>query len=163
MTVFRTIRAALVIATIVLTGCATSRSELRLIAPSASLPVAALHDAPIAVIRSVKDVRRFALAPSDPSTPSLGFEGAEKATAEVRSRAIGRKRNTFGMAMGDVLLQEGQTVDALVRDALTSALRDNGFNVLASGNGTPPKLEIDVQITTFWSWITAAATRLPSG
>ena len=34
----------------------------------------------------------------------LGFEGSAKSTAEIKARAIGRKRNGFGKALGDVLI-----------------------------------------------------------
>jgi hypothetical protein len=143
----------LLFSAVVLGGCATSRSELRLSTPTAA-PAAPLRaDAPVAVIRTVRDERRFELAPDDPGVPSLGFEGAEKATAEVKLRAIGRKRNTFGKALGDVLLQEGQTVESLVRDTLASALRENGYNVQGDNAGVAPRLQIDARIRRFWSWI----------
>ena len=133
-------------------GCATSRSELQL--PSAAAASAAVAaDAPVAVIRSVKDERTFEQAPDEPSTPSLGFEGATQATAEAKLRAIGRKRNTFGQALGDIFLQEGQTVETVVRDSLTQTLAAAGYNVRSEAPPGAQALVVDVRIKKFWAWM----------
>ena len=59
-----------------LTGCATSRSELKLSAPT---PVAAAGPAKGAVfIRTVSDQRAFQQAPSDPEYSIARFEGATR-------------------------------------------------------------------------------------
>jgi uncharacterized lipoprotein YajG len=153
MSIQRVFTAVLLSALAVLAGCATSRSELQLSTPPAASVSPPAPDAPIAVIRSVKDERQFEKAPSDPSIPSLGFEGADAAPAHIKLRAIGRKRNTYGMALGDVLLQDGQTVELVVRETLASALREKGYNVQAAAGTTPAKLTLDVQIKKFWAWI----------
>jgi hypothetical protein len=89
----------------ILAGCATSRSEIRLSSPApAATPQATTTDRAV-VIRSVHDERVFEQAPDDPSTPSLGFEGASQASDDLKARAVGRKRNSFGKAMGDILLE----------------------------------------------------------
>jgi hypothetical protein len=95
----------------------------------------------------------FEQAPREPSTPSLGFEGALQAPTEAKARAIGRKRNTFGQALGDVFLQDGQTVEGLVRSNLAAALLEAGFNVRHEQVGEPASLVIDVHIKKFWAWI----------
>jgi len=142
-----------ILACIVLAGCATSRSEIRLNAP-ASPPAASVQSTgKIAVIRTVKDERRFELAPREPSIPSLGFEGAAQATADVKLRAIGRKRNTYGMALGDVLLQGGQTVESVIRENLSAVLRESGYQVTEPAAGQSPALVLDVHIKQFWSWL----------
>ena len=146
----RWIVSAAVICCLLLTGCATSRSEIKLSAPvtEAAAPTAA--DAKVVVIRTVTDERVFEQAPRDPSTPSLGFGGAEAATAEVKSRAIGRKRNTYGKALGDVLLENGQTVEAVVRENLTAALQQAGYRVQTEASSDA--VAIDVRIKQFWAW-----------
>lgn len=136
-----------------LAGCATTRSELQLPTPSAA-PAAASATGKVAVIRSVKDERVFEDAPGDPSTPSLGFGGARQAPAAIKLRAIGRKRGGFGQAFGDVLMQEGQTVESVVRDNLATALRQAGIQVAADATNAPPgALLLDVRIKALWSWI----------
>jgi hypothetical protein len=144
---------ALLATALLLGGCATSRSELRLASPSqlATQPLNA--SAPTVVIRTVKDERTFEQAPDEPSTPSLGFEGVLQATAEAKARAIGRKRNTFGKALGDVFLQDGQTVVGVVRENLTTALREAGFNVREEKAAEPGSLLVDVHIKKFWAWV----------
>jgi hypothetical protein len=147
-----------VLALALLGGCATTRSELQLPPPSAPTGAAPAGVPPlsgkVAVIRSVKDERVFEDAPGDPSTPSLGFGGASQATALIKLRAIGRKRGGFGQAFGDVLLQEGQTVETVIRDNLAAALRQAGIRAVAPGADAPPDaLQIDAHIKAFWSWI----------
>ena len=149
----RLLTAGLLIATLVLGGCATSRSELRLTSPAETQAKVEKAGAPTAIIRTVKDERTFEQAPKQPSTPSLGFEGAAQATAAAKLRAIGRKRNTYGMALGDVFLQDGQTVESVVRENLASALREAGYNVRSDAIGDSSVLVIDVHIRKFWAWI----------
>lgn len=146
--------AALLLASAILGGCATSRSEVKLAGPDA------LQSAPVTkqravVIRSVRDERQFAENPSDPSMPSLGSGGAGAATDAVKARAIARKRNGFGQALGDVLLEDGQTVTGVVRDNLASAFRQAGYRVApdAASAGANPLL-VDVRIKKFWAWFT---------
>ena len=134
----------------VLGGCATSRSEIALVSPAATPPVPTAGKP--AVIRSIKDERVFEQAPRDPGRPSLGFEGAAQASADTKARAIGRKRNTYGQALGDVLLQPGQTIERVVRENLTAALHQSGYRVVTEREAGSA-LVLDVRIRKFWSWI----------
>lgn len=136
-----------------LTGCATSRSELKLAAPpTAVVPTTAVTKG-VFYLRSVTDERIFEEKPSDPSHPSLGFGGAAAATADVKARAIGRKRNTFGQGLGDVLLENGQTVIGVVRDNLTAAFQAAGYRVVTVDPGADAKaLTADVHVKTLWAW-----------
>ncbi|ANJ66307.1 hypothetical protein A9404_01965 [Halothiobacillus diazotrophicus] len=154
--------ATAVVACLVLAGCATSRSEISLDQPgmsaagmaTASAATAAPSNGRVVVIRSVTDERHFEEDPGEPSTPSLGFEGADKATAAIKARAIGRKRNSFGKAMGDILLEPGQTVESVVRLNATEALEAAGYQVkeaTAPSSTTAPIL-LDIHIKKFWSW-----------
>lgn len=136
-----------------LAGCATTRSEIKLQGPTMSPPAAtAVGDDHVVVIKSVTDERVFEQAPSDPSTPSLGFGGSDSATAQVKSQAIGRKRNSFGKALGDVLLQQGQTVTGVVRENLIAALLQSGYRVVPQVNAGADAVVLDVHVKQFWSW-----------
>jgi uncharacterized lipoprotein YajG len=137
----------------VLTGCATSRSEIKLAGPVANAPTSSVSNGPIVVIRSVKDERVFEQAPSNPSTPSLGFEGSDKASAELKARAIGRKRNGFGQALGDVTLADNQTVESVVRENLTAAFEQAGYRVKNIATDDPSVVVADVHIKKFWAWV----------
>jgi len=150
----RLLAMALVAASAILGGCATSRSEVKIASPAATPgePQAASNGRTV-VIRSVKDERTFEQAPTNPGTPSLGFEGAGKASDDIKARAIGRKRNSFGQAMGDVLLQPGQTVQALVRDNLAAAFQRAGYRVVPDASGATNPILVDVRIKQFWSWL----------
>ena len=136
----------------ILGGCATSRTELK-IASLASEPAPTVTANPrTIVIRSVKDERVFEQAPSSPSTPSLGFEGASLATDELMSRAIGRKRNMYGKALGDFLLEKGRTVTELVRENVAVALRQTGYRVVTDQEALASAIIVDVRIKQFWTW-----------
>jgi hypothetical protein len=116
-------------------------------APAAAAPPAT---APAVVIRSVSDERVFEAAPRDPSTPSLGPDGGD---ASVRARAIGRKRNGYGQAVGDVLLAPGETVEGLMRQHIVAALQQGGVRVIDESAATPETPRIDVHIDRFWAWL----------
>jgi hypothetical protein len=146
------VRTAMLVACVAMNGCATSRSEIKLSSPVAAPSAAAVSTGRTVVIRSIKDERQFEQAPSDPSTPSLGFEGADKASAETKARAIGRKRGGFGKALGDVLLQDGETVTSVIRSNLTAALQEAGYQVKSEEAAGPSPLIIDVHIKKFWAW-----------
>ena len=138
-----------------LAGCATSRSEVALHSPTVVAPSAGTNaEQRVVVIGAITDERTFEEAPSDPSTPSLGFGGSDKADADVKSRAIGRKRNGYGKALGDVLLQPGHTVESEIKENLTAAFMQAGYQVKDQADAGPSALVVDVHIKQFWSWFT---------
>lgn len=143
---------SLLAAGLALGGCATNRSEIKLSSPVASTAPTPSASARTVVIRSIKDERTFEQAPRVASTPSLGFEGAAQATAEIKARAIGRKRSSYGQALGDVLLDNEQTVIGLVRENLTAAFQQAGFHVGADAATATSPLLVDVRIKQFWAW-----------
>lgn len=144
-----------VVAVAVLSGCAATRSEVKLSSPGAT--AAGPATGRVVVIRSVKDERVFEESPREPSTPSLGSGGAAAAPAEVKARAIGRKRGAYGMAMGDVLLEPGKNVEAVVRENLAAALTQAGFQVRDRAGGGASPLLLDVRVRKFWAWLTPGA------
>ena len=151
-------RLVILASAVVLVGCASSRSEVGISTPSKNTQTTttaapAVPGQKQVYVRSVTDQRVFEAAPKDPSIPSLGFGGAAKATADVKARAMGRKRNGYGAAMGDVLLPEGQSVTLIVSQQLRTVLQDAGYHVVEQAPTQPDALVVDVQIKEFWSWI----------
>lgn len=140
---------------IALVGCATSRSEIKLSEPAVPATSASPAKNKTVLLRNVTDERVFEEAPSSPSTPSLGFEGSAKSAAEIKARAIGRKRNGFGKALGDVLLENGMTVSQVMRKNLKSSLQQAGFKVAenAADAGSSP-IVMDAHVKKFWAWFT---------
>jgi hypothetical protein len=108
----------------------------------------------VVVIRSVKDARTFEQAPREPSTPSLGGDGANSASPEIKARAIARKRNSYGAAMGDVLLEPGKTVETVVSENLAAAFRKAGYDVRDPSGAGPSPIFVDARILRFWAWLT---------
>lgn len=139
--------------TVLVTGCAYTRSEIKLASPEATQASYSVSKSTTIMIRSVTDERVFEDAPSEPSAPSLGHEGSAKASADVKARAFARKRNAFGQALGEVLLENGQTVSSVVRENLVSAFRQAGYrttNNRAEAGAAP--MIVDVQVKQFWVW-----------
>ena len=140
----------LFVSVFLLNGCATSRGEIEL-----SMPVAGERIPSIGTpvyINSVVSRRAFEQSPMDPSIPSL--DSSEVQSGNIKSRAIARKRNTYGKALGDILLKEGQTVERVILHLLTQALTENGFSIIeAKDKITYETNIIDVQINKFWSWM----------
>ncbi|PXX40235.1 flagellar biosynthesis protein [Undibacterium pigrum] len=145
----------LLLVSAILTGCATSRSEVKLSTTTATTQSAEAISASngrTVYIRSVRDERVFEEAPKEPSTPSLGYEGGKGSPELIKAKAIARKRNTFGKAMGDVLLGEGQTVTSVVKSDLRNALVKAGYRVEEIDASRPDMLVLDVHIKQFWAW-----------
>ncbi len=137
----------LLLAVVLLTGCATSRDVVTPQVNAGQNPTQG-----IAVrIEKIEDARRFETEPADASTPSLMDDNiTDKA---LRGRAIARKRNTFGKALGDVLLPEGQSVASLTVLAITRSFRDAGYRVLGSGDPSYAEaLPVTAKIDKLWAW-----------
>jgi uncharacterized lipoprotein YajG len=139
-----------IVALVFVTGCATSRSVV-----SVGNPTAYNNTNPsdgIAVKIVATDARSFELKPATPDIPSLK-DGAIGNTA-VTSRAIGRKRNGYGKALGDVLLPDGQTVAMITQNALANGFRQAGYRVLNAGDpGFDQAVQVDAQVRQYWSWV----------
>ena len=133
-----------------LSACASGRTVITLPQPK-PLPVSAQDAGQRSVFISVvTDGRTFADAPGDPSVPSLESTAASTSSAEVKARAVARKRNGYGMAQGDVILAEPLTVRQVVKTSLESAFAEAGFQVPASGTSATP---VQVRVDEFWLWL----------
>jgi len=142
---------AVFISVVFLNGCATSRSVIDIPVPVSSVETSKYNGKEI-YINSVTDKRIFEIKPPEPSTPSL--DPSEEQGDGIKLRAIARKRNTYGMGLGDILLPEGKTVDLLIDAALRQAFIENGYKVINSKELiTNNTYVVDAQINKFWSWM----------
>ncbi len=131
-------------------ACALTRSEVAVAQNVAPDPASGTA----VVIAAVLDQREFEAAPASPSVPSLK-ESSQIGDKQITSRAIGRKRNAYGAALGDVLLSPPQTVASLVGDAVRSGMRDAGYRVVDDSdpaNARAPR--VTVRVVEFWNWVT---------
>lgn len=129
-------------------GCATNRGIVDVRIPAAANP----SSGKLVAITKVTDIRKFELAPGEASIPSL--KNGEINDKSITARAIARKRNGYGKAMGDILLPEGRTVEDLVGETAEKALMEKGYVVAAKG--TPQfeeALPVEIEIHQFWAWM----------
>ncbi|RBP51731.1 YajG family lipoprotein [Arenicella xantha] len=128
-----------------LTGCVTGTRNIDLDIPQYSNEknvTGAIY------ISEIHDKRAFEQKPRAPSTPSV--KGDLSATSQDKlSTLIGRQRNGYGAAMGDVALPEGQTVQDKVRELLTIGFESRGYNVVDDENAPN---HVTVDIAKFWAW-----------
>jgi len=131
------------------TGCLDSRSVVPVdVVEFVGKPTAGID----VKIVSVEDIREFQVRPRIPEIPSLPED--EVNNESIKARAIGRKRNGYGRAMGDVLLPEGQTVASVVKSSISNSFRQAGYRVLKKGDAQyNDAFPISVRVTKFWSWM----------
>lgn len=131
-----------------LSACATGRSVVDI----APLMAPATNGTAFAKITEVNDLRSFEASPKDAGTPSLR-DSSQIGDKAITSRAIARKRNGYGMALGDIVLPEGKTVAGLVRAAAQRALQNKGYTVVDDTSPQyPAALPVGVDVIDFWSW-----------
>jgi hypothetical protein len=131
-------------------GCATSRSVVSLDQPAAAA-INPEHGVAVKIVR-VSDARTFEASPKNPDTPSLG--GQDVNDRALTARAIARKRNGLGRALGDVLLPENQTVADLMKTTMVDSFRKAHYRVLVPGDvGYDAAIPIQAQVVQFWSWL----------
>ena len=146
----RTFTIVLACGACLLGGCATSRDVVSLSPPTPD-KLAPSKGKEI-YIHSVVDNRIFEAAPKSPNIPSL--DPTEPQNKAIKLRAIARKRDTFGKGLGDILLNEEQTVESVIYDSLRQAFIESGYTVIENkANISKSSHVVDVQIDKFWSWM----------
>jgi len=130
-------------------ACVTGRRSVPLTVPDTA--VGEVKRGPV-YLGEVVDKRKFENAPRDPSIPSIDGD-VGKLTPDLKQTFIGRQRNGFGKAMGDIALGNGQTVPGLARSLVTEALENHGY-VLST---VPANKSATVAVDEFWAWGTPGA------
>lgn len=134
-------------------GCATSRSEIDIGVPVAQVGQVASSNGKRVSITAV-DERKFELKPKEADIPSL--KNGEINDSSITQRAVARKRNGYGMGLGDVLLPSGRKVSELIRDAVAEAYTQAGYEVVTDA-ATPGASAVKVRVVEFWSWMRPTA------
>jgi hypothetical protein len=129
-------------------GCVVGRRtiDLPIAAPATAPPQARGH----IYIAAVTDARAFQNKPDDPSTPSIDGD-VGTLTAADKDHMIGRQRNGFGHAMGDIALPTGDSVTQRTRALLAQGLARAGY-LISTSPGAPNTAT--VAINEFWAWST---------
>lgn len=136
---------------VLLAGCAINRSIVDVTGIGQGAAIAPSNGKEV-YIKQVKDHRVFQVNPSSPNIPSL--DPAEKSSDSIEARAIGRKRNTYGKALGDILLKDGDTVGSLTASAIRQAFIEKGYKVVdAPTQSSETAYVVDADISQFWTWM----------
>lgn len=135
-------------------ACASNRTIALM--PEQAQAIASAKYTKTAIIKVVSDQRIFEDRPKQANIPSLKGGVAASASSELKARAIARKRNGFGKALGDVVLPEGQTVSALVNDRVRNALQNAGYEVV-DAQASSADLSVEVHIEKLWMWFRPGA------
>lgn len=131
----------------ILAGCAVGRTIVDVSAPQSTNPATGKY----VRIDSTQDQRTFTVSP--PSADMASLDPAEDSSVASKARAIGRKRNGYGKALGDVVLPEGKTVSGLVESALATGFQQAGYVVVNQGDPNfDSAAPVTAQIVDFWAW-----------
>jgi hypothetical protein len=135
------------VAIVLQTGCVAGRRSFALPVQSHDIPAATQGKAYIA---PVTDDREFQNKPSDPSIPSIDGD-VTKLSAREKDQMIGRQRNTWGKAMGDIALSADDSVTKRARLLVEQGLMRKGYEI--SGDPGASK-SVTVSVKEFWAWTT---------
>ena len=129
-------------------ACATSRSVVQIEEPDTiENPTKGVE----VRILEVNDKRQFEIDPPRPDIPSLANDEIDDDA--ITARAYARKRNTYGMALGDVLIPEGKTVADAIAKTVENGFQAAGYRVLTPADPNYDKAaDVKVDIAEFWSW-----------
>ncbi len=128
-------------------GCVVGRRTVAL--PIPSLGGGALDKGEVG-IGSVVDNRHFEGKPVAPSTPSVDGD-VTTLTPDLKTMLIGRQRNGYGHAMGDIALPANDSITMRARLLFEEGLKRRGYTV-AKADGAANS--IDVSVDEFWAWFT---------
>jgi len=131
------------------TGCVTGRRVVALPVPEVP-PTAGQAKAEFAV-KDVADARTFENKPGNPATPSVDGD-VDALSATEKAKFIGRQRNAYGKAMGDVALPDGDSVPARAKALFEEGLRTRGYRLAA--NPGDQGIVIKAVVREFWGWST---------
>jgi uncharacterized lipoprotein YajG len=130
------------------TGCVVGRRTLDLPVPAAAATTEGNRGS--VYVASVSDARKFENKPSDPSVPSIDGD-VNKMSAAEKDHMIGRQRNSFGHAMGDIGLPADDSVTKKARTLVEQGLRSSGYRV--TDDPKAPNA-VAVSVNEFWAWST---------
>ncbi len=148
--------AGLALLLVLASGCVAGRRAIDLPLPTAApTPATAPSTGARGMFQlgEVTDARTFGNEPRAPSTPSIDGD-VSTLSADQKQTFIGRQRNGYGAAVGDIVLAPGQSVPERVRALLASGLRARGYTVTESASSGP---SARVKVSEFWAWFSPGA------
>lgn len=142
----RTLLASLALVALFTSGCVVGQRSVTLPVPTRQTAA----DKGAFRIDEVKDERVFENNPSDPFIPSVDGD-VTTISSESKSRMIGRQRNGFGKAMGDIALPAGDSVMQRSRALVEEGLKRRGYTITSDAGAAN---SASITIDEFWAWFT---------
>jgi uncharacterized lipoprotein YajG len=130
-----------------LTGCVLGRRTITLDPPPIN---AAAAGRGAVFIGAIEDQRVFENQPKHPATPSIDGD-ITQVSKEQLGMMIGRQRNSYGRALGDIALPAGDSVVKRMRELLQVAFARRGYTISPEPNAP---VAAGVAIREFWAWFT---------
>ncbi len=130
---------------VLFTGCVTGRRIVTLETPD--IPAISSNGTTFRIV-SVVDDRVFRNNPSDPSIPSIDGD-VKMLGPEEKSSMIGRQRNGYGKALGDIALPDGESIINEVELLLKEGLDSIGYDAVDLPS---EDLSVNVSVNEFWAW-----------
>jgi hypothetical protein len=139
--------AAALLSCALFSGCVMGRRTVALAVPTTPAPASPKGEF---VVNSAEDLRHFEDKPASPDTPSVDGVVSSKSKEELAGM-IGRQRNTYGKAMGDIALPAPATVQTKTIELIEEGLRRSGYTI---AKGSASANTASAKIDSFWAWFT---------
>lgn len=133
----------------ILTGCAESRGYIDLSEIVKNDLNSSKNDKTVFIDKYI-DTRKFSTNASTPDQPT--YNPRAGLNDDEKSRIIARKRDSFGKALGDILLKDNLTTEQLVRNIVAQSFVDAGYNVVTE-DPENKAVKCDITVNKLWGWI----------
>jgi len=141
-------------ACLITSGCVTGRRTVSLPVTPVTGPGATKG---AIFVGAIEDHRGFQNKPSVASIPSIDGDVTKVAKAQLATM-IGRQRNAYGKAMGDIALPDGDSVMQRMQALLEAGLKRHGYSISATATAANTAT---AKITEFWAWCTPGMWSVP--
>lgn len=133
----------------ILTGCATTRGVID-VSRAISNDVVSSENTKSVIIDNYTDNRQFSTNSSSPDQPT--YDPDKGLDDDTKSRIIARKRNTYGKALGDIVLKEGLTTEQLIKNTVSQAFYKAGYNVVTEDPDNKA-VHTNIVVDKMWGWL----------
>jgi len=133
---------------ILMSGCANMGDTNLALTPPVPDPSAAKNGKSV-YINMPFDARVFENKPATPEISSISDGNLNV----PQNTIIGRTRNGYGKACGNVFLADNNTINKLISDAVKNAFLSKGYAIADSPN-CKNTIDVNLKVSRLWGWVT---------